>query len=57
MKIFKHVLLGLLFVSVGAFAQDAEKKEKEAKEMEEVLKNAMKDKVIEKEPELEDEEV
>ncbi|SHG59583.1 M1 family metallopeptidase [Winogradskyella jejuensis] len=28
MKIFKHVLLGLLFVSAGAFAQDAEKKEK-----------------------------
>ncbi|TCK67327.1 peptidase M1-like protein [Winogradskyella wandonensis] len=29
MKIFKHVLLGLLFVSAGAFAQDAEKKEKQ----------------------------
>lgn len=28
MKIFKHVLLSFLFVSVGAFAQDTEKKEK-----------------------------
>ncbi|RZN82774.1 MAG: M1 family peptidase [Winogradskyella sp.] len=28
MKIFKHVLLGLLFVSAGAFAQEAEKEEK-----------------------------
>ncbi|GGI56788.1 M1 family metallopeptidase [Winogradskyella haliclonae] len=28
MKIFKHVLLGLLFVSAGAFAQETEKEEK-----------------------------
>ncbi|RNC85142.1 MAG: M1 family peptidase [Winogradskyella sp.] len=28
MKIFKHILLGLLFVSAGAFAQDTEEKEK-----------------------------
>lgn len=51
-----NVIMEVFNKAVEAQEKWMELKDKEAKEMEEVLKNAMKNKVIEKEPELEDEE-